>query len=264
MEWEWRMPFVPAQASVLALAFFRTLWRAPEARIMLIMPLLMTLLFGGIIMRKPTTDLSLFLEPFLPAALTVMLLFGLIQMAMNHFGLDRSGFRALMLIPVARWEVLLAKNLSLFGLGLALNLGLLLLLVMVRGLSWDIVLGGLFQFMTGFLMLSMMGNWASVLWPYRIAPGSLQSNKMPVRVTLLIFASHVLLPVALLPVFLPSVAQVVLHHFGRAIGVPVSLLLAAALLGLTAVVYRLVLRSQGRLLSARETQVLATVTASLD
>lgn len=261
---EWRLPWIPTQAGALSLAFLRMLFRAPEARILLVMPVLMTLLFGGIILRQPSTDLSLFLEPFLPAALTISLLFGLVQMAMNHFGFDRSGFRALMLMPVPRWQLLLAKNLSLFGVGLVLNLGLLILLAAIRGLSWDLVLAGLFQFISGFLILSILGNWASVLLPYRIAPGSIKRNRMPFKASLVILACHAVLPVLLAPILIPSLIQVWWHHFGRAMHLPISLIFSCGLLGLSLLGYHGALRSQGKLLFAREAKVLATVTTSLD
>jgi hypothetical protein len=79
-----------------------------------------------------------------------------------------------------------------------------------------------------------------------------------------IFACHAVLPVLLAPILLPSLVQVWWHHFGRATNLPISLIFSCGLLGLALLSYHLALRSQGKLLFAREAKILATVTTSLD
>ena len=102
---------------------------------------------------------------------------GLTQLMFNHFGFDRSGFRAIVLLPTPRRHILLGKNLALLPVALAvfaIYLGLAAVLAHLR--VWDI-LAAVIEFSAAFLVISVLGNLASIFVPYRIAAGSLRANQ---------------------------------------------------------------------------------------
>ncbi len=113
------------------------------------------------------------------SAAVAVAFFGLMQLMFNHFGFDRGGFRAIVLLPTPRRHILLGKNLALLPVALvvfAVYLGLAAVLARICGRRtfWR----PCFEFVGAFLALSALGNLASILVPYRIAAGSLKPTKM--------------------------------------------------------------------------------------
>jgi ABC-2 type transport system permease protein len=257
------VPLLPKEAGVLTLTFLRSLVRAPETKMVLLMPFVMVLVFGSMLLRKSGPYPQVF-QAFIPTGLSCFILFGLIQLVSNQFGFDRSGFRALVLLPVRRDYVLLAKNTSLFLIGLPLQMALLLALLLAVRLPWHGVLGGLFQFLSGYLLLCLVGNWASILAPYRIAAGSLKPTKTGPRVSLVLFGLHLLFPLAMVPVFIPPALQALQQTLEFWKRVPLGLVASALMLGAVAILYGTLLRGQGRLLQRREKEILDVVTREVE
>src|SRR5215813_14696171 len=112
-------PRVIKQNSAIALAGFRSLTRAPEAKMMLLPPVIFTLVFGSTFLRVHSNPPE-FMRPVMSAAVMGMVLLGMIQLAGNQFAFDRSGFRTFVLSGVRRSDILMGKNLALlpFALGL--------------------------------------------------------------------------------------------------------------------------------------------------
>jgi hypothetical protein len=118
------------------------------------------------------------------------------------------------------------------------------------------------QLLTVFLLLSVMGNFVSVVVPFRVAPGSLKPTKMPGGTILLSFLLHLLFPLMIAPVFLAPVGAWLLASWLPA--GPANLLISSLLLALAALCYRLALPPLGNLLQRREQRILDIVTHEVE
>jgi hypothetical protein len=99
------IPRISEHASATATAVFRSLWRAPEAKMMLLTPLIFTVVFGSMILRR-TGQPPEYTRPLIAMGGMIFVLLGLLQMAGNQFGFDRSGFRVFVLVSAARKDIL--------------------------------------------------------------------------------------------------------------------------------------------------------------
>jgi len=261
---ERRLTIVSDDTAAMTLGFFRCLTRAPEVKMMVGMNFLMLLFFGTMMLMRRRSGIGDGAKPFIAAGIVVFTFFGMTQLMFNHFGHDRNGFRALVLSPVPRKHILLAKNITL--LPLAICIGTILLLIAKFALSIPIALvfAGLLQLLSAFFLLSMAGNLISVMVPYRIAPGSLKPTKNKGMTTFLIFLSHLLFPIAVGPVFLPPIAGLLLSKVNWLPAAPATLLLSALLLAALGPLYRLSLDGLGNLLLRREQKILEVVTLEVE
>jgi len=258
------LPGVPPDAAALALAFFRSLTRAPEVKMALATNFIMLLLFGGMIFLRRASGLDSSLKPFVATGAVVLTFFGMLGLMFNQFGYDRDGFRTLVLSPVPRERILLGKNLALLPFAVGFGVALLAIAGLALGIPLVFVAAGGLQLIGAFLLLSTVGNLVSVLVPYRIAPGSMKPTKTTSLVTILIALSHVLFPTAMIPIFLPAVLGLLLSRWcGLPVG-PVVLLSSAILLGLMILLYQFSLPGLGDLLQRREKAILKVVTEEVE
>jgi len=260
----WSVPGLPDAVAALALATLRSLSRAPEVRMMLMMPLLFLLLFGSMFLaqsQKVSTGLVSALA--MPGAM-LFLLFGLAQMLSNQFGFDRDGFRVLVLLPTRRDHVLLAKNLAFAPIVIGLGFPALLVLALLLHLPITTLLAGWAQFLAGFVHALLIGSLFSILSPYRFSPGSLKPTKMTATVVLLGLVCQVLMMLSFTPLLIPGAIEWFFSKQGWLVGWPINLGMSALLLATSALIYRLALPSLGRLLEQREQRILELVTQEIE
>jgi hypothetical protein len=193
-----------------------------------------------------------------------MVLFGMGQLAGNQFGFDRGGFRAFVLCPAPRRDVLLGKNLALAPLALGLGLVLTLLLQVISPQRVDHFLATLPLSVTMYLLYCMVANCLSILAPMPVSAGSLKPTNYKGVTLLLHLVFFFLFPLALLPALLPLGVETVLEELGWARGAPVCLALSLVELAAVVALYRVVLSWQGEWLLAREQKVLEVVTSKAE
>lgn len=258
---ELRLPYVPEEAAVVALAAMRSMLRAPEVKMAWGSSFLITVVIGaGVLFRtapKIPETAKLFIVPGALAFSTFML----VQFLANMFGYDRQGFRAFVLSPVERRLILFGKNLANWPVAAAFGLVLLGILSVWLRLSLSTILAGAFQLATLLLLGSVGGNLLSILVPFRIEAGSLKPTKMPALAMMVMVLCQMLFPLILLPLFLPPLAEWLWQRAGGPGMVPMNLLLSGLLAGLAALLYWRTLAPLGRLLHRREIKILNTVTA---
>ena len=258
---ERRLPWVNDNVSAVATAGFRSLTRAPEAKMAFLAPVIMVVVFGGIIASGGGEPPRL-LRPLMVfgSGAMIMLIAGL-QLLANMFGSDRAGFRAYVLSPLPRRDILLGKNLAVAPLVLGLGLIGFIILGAVYPMRIDHYPAVLAQVLGAFLILCMLSNVLAILTPIPLAPGSLQPAKIKATPILMQMLVMMLLPVAVLPVLIPYGLEVLLDQMDVVKGVPISLPLSLLVLALVALVYRLVVGWQGEWLMAREQKILEVVTS---
>jgi len=261
---ERRIPGVPDEAAVLTLAFLRSLARASEVKMMLATNVLMMLIFGAMILVRRSTTVPDDVKPFFATGAVVFTFFGLVQLMFNLFGMDRGGFRVLVLLPVPRRQILLGKNLAFLPIALGIGVVLLTVIKFAQGVSSVVILAALLQLFVAFFLLSMVGNLVSVLVPHRVAPGSLKPTKMSTLTTFLLFVSRLLFPMAMLPIFLAPGIGLLMSRVGWLPAAPTNLIVSALVFGVLALSYRLSLNPLGDLLQQREKRILDIVTQEVE
>ena len=261
---ELRLPAVPEQAAALALATFRSLLRAPEVKMTLGSSFLSMGIVGAMVFLRSPPHLSDPAKPFIATGVVAFSIFILVQFLANQFGLDRDGFRSLILSPADRRLILLGKNLASLPLGAAFGVILLTLSSVWLHLPWLVFLAALFQIVALLLLAGLAGNLLSILVPYRIQPGSMKPTKMPGLAMLVMILCHMLFPLAMVPLFAPPLAGLLWRLAGWPDLVPVNLILSVLLAALMAVAYWQALGPLGRLLQRRETKILAVVTVEVE
>jgi hypothetical protein len=261
---ELRLPAVPEQAAALALATFRSLYRAPEVKMALGGSFLTMAIAGAMVFLRSPPHLTDASKPFFATGVAAFSIFMLVQFLANQFGLDRDGFRSLILSPADRRLILLGKNLASLPVGAIFGTILLALSSMWLHLPWLVFTATLFQLAALLLLAGLAGNALSILVPYRIQPGSLKPTKMPGLAMLAMILCHMLIPVAMAPAFVPPLAELLWRLAGWPDVVPVNLILSVLLATLVALAYWQTLGPLGRLLQRRETKILGVVTVEVE
>ena len=261
---ELRLPAVPEQAAALALATFRSLLRAPEVKMAWGSSFLSMVIIGAMVFLRSPPHLSDTAKPFIATGVVAFSIFMFVQFLANQFGLDRDGFRSLILSPADRRLILLGKNLASLPVGATFGAILLTLSSVWLHLPWLVFTAALFQLATLLLLAGLAGNVLSILVPYRIQPGSMKPTKMPGLAMLVMILCQMLFPVAMAPAFAPPLAELLWRLAGWPGVVPVNLILSVLLAALAAVAYWQTLGPLGRLLQRRETKILGVVTVEVE
>jgi len=258
------VPGLPEETGALALTVFRSLLRATEVKMALATGMLAFLPLFAMMFFSHGRTIGTGARPFAATAAVVLPLFGMTQLMLNQFGFDRAGFRMLVLSPVPRWQILLGKNLALAPVAASIGLFVLLLAKFVLAIPWLVIVAACLQLGTAFFLLSMLGNFFSLLVPYRISPGSLRPTKVPAMTSILIVVSHLLLSTATGSVFLAPICGWLFASAGLLPAAVASLLFSAIELAIILALYRLTLPVLGDLLQKREKQILQVVTREVE
>jgi hypothetical protein len=257
------LPWLSEQATAITLGSFRSMTRAPEAKMLLLTPIILVVVFGGMALRQ-SMDIPESVRPLLAFGGMSFILLSMVQLVGNQFGFDRNGFRVFVLSGVPRRDVLLGKNLAFAPLSLGLGLLLALLVQAVCPMRWDHFLSLLPQLVSMYLLFCMLANWLSIFAPVLIAAGSLKMSTIKGIPLLLHIGFVFVFPLALVPTLFPLGFEVLMNQLGWAKGLPICLFLS--LLGCVGIVflYGAVVAWQGRVLHSREQKILAIVTTKED
>jgi hypothetical protein len=256
---EKKLPWLPEQASVVALGSFRSLTRAPEAKMALLGSLLMAIIFGGVF-AQGLAEAPGIVRAVAAFGVMGMILITLIQLVGNQFGYDRNGFRVFVLCGASRRDILLGKNLALAPFPLVLGLLAAIVLQAIYPMPWTDFLALPFQFVSMYLLFCVLANWLSILAPVRIPAGALRAPKPGLIPFLLqLVFTLVLFPLVLAPTLLPLGIEWLLSVRGVLTEVPVCLLLSMLECVGVVFLYGLILNWQGGVLQACEQKILSVV-----
>jgi hypothetical protein len=260
---ERQVPWLSEHAAAIALSGFRSLTRAPEAKMMLLTPVILVLIFGAMFLAQ-RVELPPSARPMLAFGAMSMILFSMIQFVGNQFGFDRSGFRVFVLSPAGRRDILLGKNLAVAPLALGLGIVAAILLQIFYPMRLAFFLAVPPQFLSMYLLFCLLANCLSIISPMPISPGSLRPVN-PKGLTILLHAAFVfLLPLALLPTLIPLGFALMLEELGLAPAGPIHLTLSLLVCVAVVCLYRYLLTWQGKFLQAREQKILEIVTTKAE
>jgi ABC-2 type transport system permease protein len=260
---EKRIPGVSEHAAAVALAAFRSLLRAPEAKMLLLTPIIMVVVFGSMLFTR-RSEMSSIGSSFIPYGAITMTLLSFVQLVGNQFGFDRSGFRVYVLAPASRRDILLGKNLAIAPLALGVGWIMMLAIEVLRPVRFDRFLAMAPQSISMFLIFCLMANWLSILSPLPIAAGSMRPASPRLTTILLQLAFTLLFPLVMSPVLIPLVIELVIPADSWFSYVPVCLILALVECTIVILLYRVILTSQGAMLQEREKKILEIVTSKAE
>jgi hypothetical protein len=251
----WQLPLVPVEVSTVFEKELRYAMRNAQLRVMMIMPVVMTLLFrfAGAQRRSAFAGLPLAFAPYVEgarAALGVFYVFAVTSaITTNCFGYDAGGMRSLILAPVARRHILAGKNLAMLVVMFA---SAALVTVANQVIYGDMSAQATTFAALGFLLYAgvffAFGNFFSVRFPKRLQYGKrMKASGM---------AGLLLLPVFLCGISFPALA-VLCGWLTQSIMVEYVILASFALIAVAG--YFLLLGRQARALERRELDILETV-----
>jgi len=254
-----RLPWISEHASASALSGLRSLMRAPEAKMMLLTPLGFVSVFG-MMFRRVGSNPNEMVRPLIASSAMFMTLFGMVQMAGNMFGLDRSGFRAFVLAPASRRDILLGKNLSLLPIALGFGLVGTAIVQFIFPMRFDYFLTVLLQTVTMYLAFCIQMNFLSMLAPMPLPQGSLRPANPKGLAILIHLASFVLFPLIMGATLIP----LGIEYLFRNSGWPLYLLLTIIEVPVVVFLYSRLLTVQALVLQNREQNILEIVTRRTD
>jgi hypothetical protein len=260
---ERKIPRVSEQAAAIALAGFRSLVRAPEAKMILLSPVIMVAVFGSLFATRgePVPE---GVRPLMAFGAVAMVMLGMLGFLGNQFGFDRSGFRVFVLCGASRRDILLGKNLAFVPYTATLGGVAVLVLQFLFPMPPDIFLSVLPQAASMYLVICILANWLSILAPLAIPAGTMRPSNMKAVPLLLHMAFVFLFPIALSPTLLPLGIEYALDALGWVRGWPVCLVLSLIEFAIVGFLYSLVLTWQGHVLQSREQRILEIVTAKAE
>jgi ABC-2 type transport system permease protein len=258
---EMRLPGVSEPVSAIALAGFRSLLRAPEAKMMLLSPIIMSVIFGSMLWRSGA-GMPQWLRPLVAMGGMAFILLGVLQLMSNQFGFDRDGFRVFVLSAARRRDILLGKNLSFAPLVLTMGALILVALQVVSPLRWDHFLAMIPQYVSMFLLFCLLMNFLSIYGPVYVAAGSIKpTNPKFTTILLQMVTFSFFFPITQGLLLIPLGIEQLLEFTGHGAGLPICLLLTLIECPLVAVTYYFCSEGLGNLLQSREQRILEIVTS---
>jgi len=262
----WQLPLVPLDLSAMIEKEARYAMRNAQLLTLALMPLILLATrwinpgeFGqaGSLSADSTERINEFLyygDGLMATAGVLFVFLILAGIACNSFAFEGNGMRTLILAPVNRAKVLVAKNLVVTVLGFLFSAALLMLNQLFFGdLTWRSLLFVLLSFLLFAVFISLAGNWFSIRFP--------KPMKFGKRMNLSGVAGLLLLPMIFL-MALPPLGAIALGYLSRSL-----LLEYVTLAGFAALAFLLyipVVRMQGRSLERLERAVLETVSKDLE
>lgn len=256
---ERRLPWTSERVAAVAVAGLRSWMRAPEMKMTLLTPLFMMVAFTGMFASQGDAGTPMLLRPLITAGLAgFLMLFTLAGPVGNQFGYDRAGFRAFVLSPIPRRDLLLGKNLSLVPLAFLMMGAIIGVSTWFRPMRVDHFVAALIQTVPMYLFFCIAANMLSIFGPLTLKAGSgMQARNQGIRgfsPLVLILVASLLLGCTFIPLGIEALLTLTRFAWFPAYLV-FGLLQAAGSIWL----YRAVLDWEGDLLQRQEQQILAIV-----
>lgn len=260
---EWQLPRVSEHAAAVAAGSLRGMLRAPETKMLLIVPVILAVVLGGLLIAF-ASDIPQPVRPLIAVGLSAFVFLTGVQVAGNQFGYDRAGFRAFVLAPIPRRELLLGKNLALAPILLGIGVALALVVGAVLPMRVDHYPMVLAQLATMYLLYCLLMNFLSIVAPMAIAAGAMQPTGVKLGPVLWQFGFMMVYPPVVGLVLLPVGIEVLVEKFTEIHWLPIGVVLSFGLLVVAVLLYRRVLAAQGDWLARREKDILLVVTSKVE
>ena len=258
-----KIPWLSEQVSAVALGGFRSIVRAPEAKMLLITPLIMFIAFGAMVFQRAATDeVPEFVRPLIAIGAMNTIMITLTQFIGNQFGFDSGGFRIYVLSPAPRRDVLLGKNLAVAPIALVMAVVAASLVQILMPMRVYLFLALLPQMVTMFLTFAIFGNFLAIYAPMPIQPGGMKAANTQLLPVLLNFTFMIGYTTTIAITLLPLAIEAIFDLLDLI--VPLYLPMSVAVCAGVILIYRRVLVWQGAILQTREQAILDVVTVKAE
>lgn len=256
---EKRLPRMSEQVSAVTLAGLRSLLRSTEVKMMMLTPVIMSIVFGGMLLGH-RGEIPGLLRPLSALGFAAfMLILSMTGFAGNTFAFDRSGFRAYVLSGVARKDILLGKNLAFLPFAALLMALAIAVSEWLNPMRIDHLAAAVIQIFPLYLLFCITANVLSILSPLTLKQGSgMPASHQGVR-TLFQLLFMVVVPIPLGCTLLPLGIEALFSAAGWLEGYPVFLTLGILQAVVVWWAYRKVIDAQGILLQKNEIKILEVV-----
>jgi hypothetical protein len=249
--------------SVVTCAGIRNTLRAPEAKMALLSPIIMITIFLGMILLGPGKDMPKEAYSFFAVAGIAVTLVGISQLMVNAFGNDRGGFRAFVLMPIPRRDILLGKNLAIAPFAAIPAMAVIVTIQVVLPMKWMHFTATLIQLVPVYLLVCLIGNVTSMFAPMAVSAGSLKPAQPRFLPIIIQMFAMMMMFLTLLPAVIALLIELLLDKFaGR--WFPLYLIISVVEFPLAVVLYRFLLTKQGQLLQHREATILEVVSSNVE
>ena len=256
-----RIPWISEQAYAITAACVRAMFRAPEMKFMLLTPVIMLIISSGFFFRMEPVQ-SQYLQSLMAVGMAVFMLFmSMVHVLGNMFVFDKNGFRAYMMGPVSRRDILLGKNLAFVPFAFILMLSGILISNWFQPMLPDHLLAVVLQMIPMYLLFCITGNYLSIMLPIIVKPGTgmpIGGQGFKVLVQML---CTILMPVPLVLTLAPLGFEYLMEVLNWHTGFPAFLFLQLIQVAIFLYIYSIFLDLQADLLYQREQRVLEVVTA---
>jgi hypothetical protein len=256
---EWQLPVLSEQATAVAVSAFRSIVRAPESKMALILPAILVLVFSSMFLAqhiKPPQAV----RPLMAFGAIAVMLLAAAQLVGNQFGYDRGGFRAYVLSPIPRRDILLGKNVAVAPFVFGLVAAVLVVLECLCPMRIDYFVMAFVQAVSMFLLFCLLANATSIMAPIAIAPGTMKATQVKLTPVLAHLALMFAFPIVYVPLLLPLGIETLLSAVTGLEVLPIALPLSIGMLVGVIYIYRGGLNLLGGLLAGREQKILEIVT----
>lgn len=254
-----KVPLLSDAQSVIATSTLQSLLRAPEAKMALLTPLIFVCIFGSMMFSSVTDVIPTIARPLLGIGAIGMSMMGMVQLMINMFGIDRQGFRAYVLMPVKRSDIVFGKNMGMLPVGLLLTAALTAFIQVVFPMRLSHFVATLIHIPLGFLMYFTVSNYTSIVAPIGMAAGTMKPVSPNFSVMVIQFVAVFLSPLSMLPALIALGMEFGADTVFGVTGVPVYLIVTLVQAPLIFLFYRWMTRLQGNHLWEREQSILEVI-----
>ncbi len=254
-----KLPLVSEHQSAVTLGSFRSLSRAPETKMALLVPMIIAVIFGSMLITLGKIESPEWSRPFIPILLYLVTMFGMSQIVFNLFGTDRGGFRAYVLSPLSRRDILIGKNLSVLPFSAGLCLTLLAIFQFTNPMKVSQLAASLIQLPTTILLICLLGNMMSIFFPFGIARGTMKPAQIKASTIFATMFALLLSAVLCFPALLLAGVEAVSGTLLKLNLEPFYLLASMVEFSLVIWLYRRLIKIQGNWLERYETRILDSV-----
>jgi predicted permease len=255
----WEFPLASSPLSALLEKELRYASRNAQLRMMAMMPLILIVirLMNRRFDKEMASDGGSLVTEFLKYGEGLMATAGILYifliltgLSCNLFAFEHAGMRTLILSPVDRRQMLVAKNMAITTVALILSIALMVISQLAfHDITPGVLLFGALSFVIYAALISVIGNWLSIRFPKRMKIGT--------RMNVSGVVGLLLIPMILL-LGIPPLAAVAAGFIAQSLLVEYATLAVLALLSIG--LYAIVIQSQGEALQKRELEVLEAVT----
>ena len=255
-----KLPLFSDTTSAVITSAYRNIVRAPEA-LMALVPIIVALLLGSpYLIGMEEFQIADYVRPWIQIGVVMIAMLGFPAFLFTCFSYDRDGFRAFILSPVNRQEILLGKNIAIWIPTFASGILMLILAQVSLHDHWTVFVASIIQLPGCYLLMCIIGNFLSVFFPVGLKRGSMQPANAPIISTIILYAGILLSPLLVVqPASLFIGLQMLVEGDFNPKSGWLYLILSCVQLAATLAIYRWSISYIGKELWNRETDILEVV-----